>query len=55
LSAGLHRRQAGWDAVLQHFATRRELGETMRMHAGEVVAASREVVIQLVDGAAGSA
>ena len=47
--AGEHR---GWDAVLRHFATGCELArETMRMHPGEVVAASREVVIQIVEGA----
>jgi ketosteroid isomerase-like protein len=47
--AGEHR---GWDAVLQCFAAVRELaGETLRMHPQEVVAASREVVVQLVDGA----
>jgi ketosteroid isomerase-like protein len=47
--AGEHR---GWDAVLQSFAARRELSrETLRMYPEEVVAASREVVVQLVDGA----
>jgi ketosteroid isomerase-like protein len=47
--AGEHR---GWDAVLQYFAARQELArETMRMHPEEVVAASREVVIQLVEEA----
>ena len=47
--AGEHR---GWDAVLQSFAARRELSrETLRMHPEEVVAASREVVVQVVEGA----
>jgi ketosteroid isomerase-like protein len=44
--AGMHR---GWDAALQHFAARRELaGGTMRMRPEEIVAVSREVVVQLV-------
>jgi uncharacterized protein len=47
--AGEHR---GWDAVLRSFAARRELSrETLRMHPKGVVAAGREVVLQLVDGA----
>lgn len=47
--AGEHR---GWDAVLRCFSARRELARrTLRMHPGEVVAAGREVVVQLVDEA----
>ncbi len=47
--AGEHR---GWDAVLRSFAVRRELSrESLCLRPEEVVAASRQVVVQLVDGA----
>jgi ketosteroid isomerase-like protein len=41
----------GWDAVFRHLAACRELArETLRMRPEEVVAASPDVVIQLVAG-----
>jgi len=43
----------GWDAVFRYLAASRELTrETLRMRPGEVVAANREVVVQLLAGEA---
>ena len=47
--AGVYR---GWDAVLRYLSAAREMSrQTLRIYPGEVVAASGEVIVQLLDAA----
>jgi hypothetical protein len=47
--AGVYR---GWDAVLQCLSTAREMARgSLRTYPGEVIAASGEVIVQLLDAA----